>query len=539
MESLVNGTKDFKKTLAWIAQLALLCLASVVFMGKSDETLLRGIDSNIHAAVAMGVTSQGARPRLPMPLRPYQSSGPSVTDPAKSDTVFNDHPFFLFWANGLIMRAFGPSAWTARLLTGAFSVGAVALTLSIGTLLGGQVFGLLAAIFLVFCRDFVLTSATMSLDTALVFFILLSFFFWLKRRWLALGLAAGVGLWMKTPVVLLVFPTALITDLLERVPRTELKARTLRLIGAGAVALFVGSLLWIYTGYAGGWDLVKDYWVRQLWGTAVGGRTISQGTQWDFFFYYVRTGFLPGLPFLIWALIKIARERRYKERAFVIPAVATLILAALVTGMRFKLGHYVTPAFPFLALISAYSLRDLASRHEEKLYAGVAALSLLLLAALLVFPIHLGPEAFIALKRFMPLIQKHGDCDDVIALIPGGEPAGGDLDYRLVLNFYTSHPTQTLDCHALAEKIDAGYPPPWLILAQDNLEPCLPAARRARYSAAYLSGNQYLFTTRIAHSDVTDLTPMELELSAVTDCRAKPYPKDIWHKYVSGEAGNP
>ncbi len=50
-----------------IALVSLLALAAVAFLGKAYETTLRGIDSNIHAAVAMNVTSgPGLAPHLPM-----------------------------------------------------------------------------------------------------------------------------------------------------------------------------------------------------------------------------------------------------------------------------------------------------------------------------------------------------------------------------------------------------------------------------------------------------------------------------------------
>jgi hypothetical protein len=214
------------------------------------------------------------------------------------------------------------------------------------------------------------------------------------------------------------------------------------------------------------------------------------------------------------------------------------VVAVLVTAMRFKLGHYVTPVFPFLALISAYSLHKVATKHRERLFAGTTVLATVLMAALLVFPIHLGPEAFGALRRFMPYIQTHGSCDDVVALIPGGEPAGSAQDYSLVLNFYTSRPVEVLNCETLRQRIHSGSPPPWVILGHENLEACFPVAARAAYPTALLSGSQYLFTTRIPRSAIADLTPLDLEQAAVTDCKAPPYPRDMWHKYLPAEAAS-
>jgi hypothetical protein len=48
--------------------------------------------------------------------------------------------------------------------------------------------------------------------------------------------------------------------------------------------------------------------------------------------------------------------------------------------------------------------------------------------------------------------------------------------------------------------------------------------------AAFRVGGQYLLTTKINQAEVIDLSPLELELKATTDCRAPAYPHDLWHK---------
>ena len=542
-------------TLRGLATISLLALASVVFLGKAYETGLRGIDSNIHAAVSMSVTSGPTlAPRLPIPMRNFAAASVRLAgSPIDPNATFNDHPFFIFWLNGLVMRALGPTAASARLLTGLFSVGSVALTIAIGTRLATPAFGMLAGLFLVFCRDFVLTSATVSLDTALVFFILLTHYLWIAtlrarampafdKRWVALGVAAGIGLWVKTPLVLLAFPVAVVHDLAQR----DLRGRPVlaktwaRLAGAGAIAVAVGSLVWIYTGLAGGWDLVHDYWVRQLWGTAVGGRgPQAQGWDWGrFFLYNLRTGFLPGLPFLLVALVRLGsralREGRnvWLQDSVLIPGTAVLIVGLTVTALKFKMGHYFTPIFPFLALLAAHSFgAGLSSpRGEQRLYGAITAATPLLLAGLLIFPVSFGPEAFVALRRFVPYIQTQGDCSDVIALVPGGEPAGSDLDYTLYLSFYTGRKLRTIACPELTAAALAAERPRWLILAEDNLK-CLSTEARARYPSSRLVGTQYLLSTESAAP--TDLTPLELPYEAVTDCRAPRYPQDLWHRYLA------
>jgi hypothetical protein len=510
---------------------SVLALASVAFLGQASHVSLRGIDSNIHARVAMNVTSAGIRPVLPMP-NSNAALDHQVGFKASSSEYFNDHPFPLFWVNGLIMRLLGPDGFSARLLTAAFSVGSVFLIYLIGALLYSEVFGVLAALFLIFTRDFILTSGTFSLDTALVFFILLTFYLWMRKKWLALGLFAGIGLWAKTPMVLLVFPTAFVVGLISGNQKVFRKEVVL-LLSASVLALFVGSWVWIYLGVSGGWPVVEDYWVRQLWGTAVGGRGAAAERSPVFFFYTVRTGFLPGLPFLFFAFYRVYRTRAWRKSYFLIPLVATFWVGTVVTLMSFKLGHYYTPIFPFLALIAAYSVVPWVEKHVKGFYRTVQLVSTALFCFLLVTPTELAPEAFVALTKFEAFIQAHGNCQDTVYLVPGEEPVGSTLDYALHLEFYTGRRVKVVECPEL-EKTLASPAVNWVILGEQNFKKCLSVQAQNAVASRIRMGTQLLLS-RLPSGSEFDLTPLVVERQAVTDCKAPPYPQDRWHRYSTGQ----
>ena len=120
------------------------------------------------------------------------------------------------------------------------------------------------------------------------------------------------------------------------------------------------------------------------------------------------------------------------------------------------------------------------------------------------------------MKRFVPLIQTHGSCADRIALVPGGEPVGGALDYRLYLSFYTGREVVVTQCAALQASVGSAKPPEWVILSRENLERCLTPELRARFTARLRMGSQYLLTTWIRTSPEFDLSPLEHELQAAT-----------------------
>ena len=526
---------------------SVLALAYVAFLGQASHVSLRGIDSNIHARVSLNVTAKGIAPDLPIPNR-YVTNEHSQNNKTRAPDrqkfsgpeaeYFNDHPFTLFWLNGWIMRLLEPTSFSARLLTASFSVGSVYLVYLLGALLYSSTFGILAALFLIFTRDFLLTSGTMSLDTALVFFILLSFNFWLRKKWLWLGLTVGIGLWMKTPMVLLVYPTSTLVCLMYRLcfrkssplgeySREHLNFRWLASLG---LALFVGSWIWIYSGLVGGWPMVLDYWQRQVWGTSVLARGEVPTQDVFFFFRTIRTGFLPGLPFLIYALIKVVFKKQAVRPWFVVPLVAVLIVSTFVTLMTFKLGHYFTPVFPFMALLSAYSMADFLEKFKSKFLKGVQLLCTALFLVLVVSPIELAPEAFVALTKFETFISTHGNCDDTVVLVPGGEPVGSSHDYGLHLSFYTGRRVQVIECSKVNLNLQSAFPH-WMILSDENFRSCLSEENRKKFGTPYRMGTQVLLSRYLATSDV-DLTPLLLERKAVKDCESPEYPQDLWHQYL-------
>jgi hypothetical protein len=499
-----------------VAFIALVCLAFVAFIGKSYESSIRGIDSNIHSKVSMDVTSNGFLPKLPIP---DPNAGSKI-----SSSYFNDHPFFFFWVNGTVMRALQPSAWSARLLTAGFSTGCVIMTFLLGAIWHSPLFGFITALFFLFSRDVILTGATVSLDPAMMFFILLSFYCWQKKKWFLTSLSCGIGLWIKTPVVLLVYPTAIFVSAF----RGELSHELKKILRSVLFAILIGSLVWIATGLLGNWHLVTDYWIRQLWGTAVEGRKTGQGSDFTMFFRFVKNGFLPGLPFLIFSLGIIARKRLWRQPPVLISLTAVGVLFFAITPMKFKMDYYFNPAFPFLAILATYSVMGLLQTFEDRFYSIVSGGALLLISFLLCTPTSLGPEAFVALKRFIPYIQTYGTCEDDIILVPGGEPVGSAHDYVLALNFYTGRRVVVTGCE-LVQTVIRKNEPRWLFLSRENYERCLTQVEQAKFKARFKLGSQMLLST--LDIDTTDLTPLERELKPVIDCKAPPYPQDRYHSY--------
>jgi hypothetical protein len=89
----------------------LLALAFIVFGGKSYEVLLRGIDSNIHAAVAMSVTSPDAAAESQSQVEKSKTGAPLVSPFGIGlSTSHSDEKLFLPCSPTV-------SGWRPRILT--------------------------------------------------------------------------------------------------------------------------------------------------------------------------------------------------------------------------------------------------------------------------------------------------------------------------------------------------------------------------------------------------------------------------------------
>jgi 4-amino-4-deoxy-L-arabinose transferase-like glycosyltransferase len=503
-------------TLKNLAFLALAALACVVYMGKSYETSLHALDSTTHAMLALETTSQGWKPILPMP---------NFSTNKRPDLTFNDHPFTLFYLSGQFMRAFGPEAWTARFIPTLFSVGCVVALAVLGALLYSPAAGLVAGSILLLSRDFILIGSRFHLDTPMIFFIIVSFIFWIRRNWLGMGIAAGMGMWMKTPVALLVFPAALLELVLTRQVTREL---FFKLVGTGFLALATASVIWIATGVMGGFELVRDYWVRQVWGTAVGGRGNPQAPDYLLGIKLLKRTYLPWLGLLVASVAVGLYKKRYRTREFALAFSAALIVEVFISSIKFKYYWYFLPVFPFLALLCVDPLRDWLRRQEKKVYVSFIALGTLLPAFLLAVPVSFGPENFPGIRKFSPIIQHYGNCSDSVLFIDGGQPFGGELDAIYELSFYTQRKILHGTCAEAQSLLDM-HRPAWVVSMTSNIENCLSAASRKDYPVHYRYARQSMLTQKVPVAESTNLTPLTNELKPPRDCKPQPLPMDPYH----------
>ena len=501
-----------------LAFASLLSLAALVFMGKPDQTSLQSMDSAYHARIALEMTEGNGLPKLPMRSQEHFEEG---------KTTFNDQPFPLLYLDGLIMRALGPSAFSARLLPSAFAVGCVGLTVWLGALLFNFEAGLAGGLILTLTPEFIRFGARFQLDPAMIFFILLSFIAWRKNRiWLA-GIAAGFGLWMKTPVALLLFPAVTLALPLSR-SFTWKSYRNLVL--SAFIALGAGAGVWIVTARLGGWELAIDYWKRQVFGTALGGRGVVRDTNYFMGWEALRTFYIPWFWPLMASLALIAAGKRFREVGVALCLSAALVIFVLISCLKFKYFHYYLPMYPFLALLIAYPVRNLLNQGREGFSLFLIGTALLANTLLIITPIRLGPEPYPALTFFNAIIQSHGTCTDTVLYLNGGQPYGATQDYLAEVQFYTHRRILPADCESAAGLIRK-WKPEWIIATGSNREKCIPGDLRKPYANGYDFGNQTLFSRILPAESLRDLTPLDRMKKVVTDCTPPPFTRDEFHSY--------
>jgi 4-amino-4-deoxy-L-arabinose transferase-like glycosyltransferase len=495
----------------------ILIFAVCLYMAKPWDSTLQAMDSAIHARYALEVTRNGSWiPVLPIPK----------FFPENAEPYFNDHPFLPFFIVGHFMRAFGANAWGARFLPSLFGGLNVGLVICLSKKLSGYRASLLAGIAMLLSPLTLQFTARFQLDPFLIFFTLLSFLFAYDRKFFWAGMASGLAVCFKSPVGWLILPTVF---LFERFKPSFWKM----LLPAIGLPL----LLWLSANFLSHEPLLQDYWTRQVFGTAVGGRNhggyadLSQSIS-----VLKRNAFLPGsllLIALLWEAFKTHTLSlpALKQRNVLLTGAGFLIFWTLISLMRFKFAHYFLPGIPLVIIFLCALLKDRLLFLTPILERLLWCFAPLTAFALLILPIQTAPESFPALKFFAAQIQSSGTEGDRVLFIENKEPYGTSGDYFVETAFYTERKFYAARCDEANAK--AGHlQPEWIMTSGSNPFECLGQIDPKLYPSVFRFGNQYLLgKMKPADSRIFDFTPQLRALRAPIDGQSTPLPKDIYYRY--------
>jgi 4-amino-4-deoxy-L-arabinose transferase-like glycosyltransferase len=378
-----------------LARLKLHVSRTIVMTYRSLNTNGRvALFTSLALLAVLAIVGIATRPLTPIDETRYVSAAWEMwlrgdfLVPFKNGEPYSHKPPFMFWMFQAGWAMFGVNDWWPRLVQPLFSAGALLLTYLLARRLWPQHAGLggQAALVLVSALLWILFSTTLMFDVILAFWVLLGMHGVLnaadgKRRGFAmLGIAIGMGLLTKGPVILLnLLPVTVLA------PWWHPGLKWGRWFGGVVLAVLLGAaiaLAWaVPAGMAGG----EAYRNAIFWGQTANRMVDSFAHRRPFWWY------LPLLPVLLFPWFvwpgfwkAVAHYRRsgldWGSRFCLAWMVPVFVAFCFISG---KQPHYLVPLFPAFALLTA---RVVADRTEFRvglpaLLAGVLGGMMVLVAS--------------------------------------------------------------------------------------------------------------------------------------------------------------
>ena len=304
--------------------------------------------------------------------------------PFKNGEPYSHKPPFLFWMFHAGWAVFGVNDWWPRLVLPLFSAGSLLLTCMLArrlwpqhTDLGGR-----AALILVSALLWTLFSTSVMFDVLLAFWVLIGMHGVLaaadgkRRGFVMLGIAIGLGVLTKGPVILLnLLPITVLA--LWWQPGLEWK----RWFGGVALAVVLGAAIALAWALPAGMSGGEAYRNAIFWGQTA-DRMVDSFAHRRPFWWYLPLLPVVLFPWFVWpglwkALAHHGRAEFDRGTRFCLAWMLPVFIAfSFISG---KQPHYLVPMFPAFALLMA---RVIAARTESGV--GLPALLVAVLGCALI-----------------------------------------------------------------------------------------------------------------------------------------------------------
>jgi 4-amino-4-deoxy-L-arabinose transferase-like glycosyltransferase len=280
-------------------------------------------------------------------------SGNWVT-PTRHGSPYYDKPAFFFWLVALGVKAFGASELPVRLPSAVAATLLVGLVYAWGAALHGWRVGLWSGLVLATSLEFTVLGRFGNADMVFTFFFAAALFsfFWARTDkpraiWLFYA-TMGLACLVKGPAgIVLPVTIVVLRALLTREP---LGLGRLRLVAGTGLALSVVLPWYVWAAYRDPEYIRTFLWDHNLRRFFVSQPGLYHPEPFHYLLGFLLVGFLPW-TFYLPALARYLWERR-NERAerlfFVTWALTVLVFFSL---SRNKLGTYILPLFPPLAVL--------------------------------------------------------------------------------------------------------------------------------------------------------------------------------------------
>ncbi|MFZ0677774.1 phospholipid carrier-dependent glycosyltransferase [Candidatus Binatus sp.] len=318
--------------------------------------------------------------------------------------LYFEKPPLVYWAEAAAIRIFGPNEFAVRLPAALFSIGQVVVTAALADLMFGATAGFFAALVLALSPLFFGFARFATLDPALAFFLtaaLATFYLAARedsfstpsaRRWMLISAAMlAMGTLAKGPIALLLAGAIALAWLaIERRLREIVR---MPLVWCGLIYAAI-VLPWFILMEARNPGFLRFFFIHEH----LERYTTSSEHGWGpwFFIPIVIGGMWPWIFFvpLGWSAMhaNIALPNsapdlsRRSDASF--PAIWFIVIFVFFSIPRSKLGSYILPALPPLAIVAGYGLarlQALTDASRRRLFAVIAIANLVLAVALFIF----------------------------------------------------------------------------------------------------------------------------------------------------------
>lgn len=319
-------------------------------------------------------------------------SGDLVT-PRNDYIRYFEKPPLVYWAEAGAIRIFGPDEFAVRLPAALFTVGEVALVCAIGDAMFGAAAGLLAALALALSPLVFAFARFATLDPALAFFLTAAIGAFIAasrapdfgsgagRRWMWLAAAMlALGTLSKGPVALVLGGAIALVWML-----VEGRARELRRIPFVSCAIIYLALVlpWFILAEHRNPGFLEFFFIHEH----LERFTSSQEHGWGpwFFIPVVIGGAWPWIFFAPLGWIEISRSKdnplRSRSNLLVIWFAAIVMFFSIP---RSKLGSYILPALPPLAILAGYGLTRISEISRARAIAWIRPFAIVNVCAAIV-----------------------------------------------------------------------------------------------------------------------------------------------------------
>jgi len=330
-------------------------------------------------------------------------SGDYVT-PRDDFELYFEKPPLVYWAEAASIKLFGANEFAVRLPAALFSIGQIVITGALAEIVFGAASGLFSALVLALSPLFFGFARFATLDPALAFFLtaaLAAFYLAARedsfsqsssRRWMLISAAMlALGTLAKGPVALLLGGAiALIWLAVERRLRQIVE---MPLVWCGLIYAVI-VLPWFILMEARNPGFLRFFFIHEHLERYVSSSEHGWG-PW-FFIPMVVGGMWPWIFFVPpgWSAIRAddtlpnSAPASSRRSAASFLAVWFAVIFVFFSIPRSKLGTYILPALPPLAIVAGYGLASISNLDallRRRLLAIVATANLVLAAALLVF----------------------------------------------------------------------------------------------------------------------------------------------------------